>query len=254
MKNEILEYLLIKDDKIKNFVNIIKSSNIDFMEHSVKISQDEYLDNRILFAFKSVNNSKNFVKEILESLTNNKQLIQESLIQYTLCDIFGIAFEVTDEINCRIYFETEMTLYTSNIIRSKNQIKKTNIIGYKWNLNSDQYLITQYDFFVRLNIKIIKKYMKDVEDVEFTNFVINQYLSNNINSFYTVYDKNSPRNSIDIGLRNFDISLLPKSIKNINVSDVAKQKINQYNHMKIYHISFGKDKSNKNFFTLYFRL
>ena len=235
--------------EIKEFFTKFDGFRFDFLEESIKITNTNILDGRFLLGENKNQNSKQNLIKILSNLSSNKNLINESIIQLAVCDRYGFAMEIGDNVNYRIYFETEMTPYRKKIVSDDERDRTQTIIAYRWNKDDDKSVnTTYYNHLIDTSKENIKAELKSL-DIQY----LPEYFDNHKTfRFYTVNESKSKRNSIAFQLDKFSISAVSESITKLNQN--ATPFIESYKNKFCGNLSYGFDKNQNLFHTFYFTL
>lgn len=233
----------------KEFFTKFEGFRFDFLEESIKITESGVLDGRFLLGENKNQNSKQNLIKILSNLSSNRQLIDAATTQLAVSDRYGFAMEVSDSVNYRIYFETEMTPYRKKVISDDGRDRTQTIIAYRWNKGDDKNVnTTYYNQLIGPSNEKIKAELKGLS-IQY----LPEYFDNHKTlRFYTVNDSRSKRNSITFQLDKFSISHVSEPI--IKLNSAAAPFIDYYKDKFCGNLSYGFDKNQNLFHTFYFTL
>lgn len=234
---------------VKDFFAKFDGFRFDFLEHSIKITKSDVLENRFLLGENRNKNSKLNLIKILSKLTTNQLIIKASIDSMLQSDRYGFAIEIGNTVNYRIYFETEMTPYRKKVVSEDSRDRTTAITAFRWNQNEDRnVVITTYDQLLENDKDKIKSELKKLE-IKYLPEYFDNY---DILRFYVVSENKTKRNSLAFQLKNFDISNIENSLVELNPN--SKRIIDEYSKKFCGNISYGFDKNQNLFHTFYFTL
>ena len=237
------------NEHVKSFFQNLKNYKFDGFESSVKVTKDRVYTDRFLVIQNKSDHAKNDMLTVLPRITTNSNLIQKCKSQYSLCDRYGFAIEVSDKVNYRIYFETDMTSYRKEVVARDGRDRTVTITGYRWNSGEDHnYVTTEYSHLLDISKSNIKSELSKLE----LKYVPAYFDQHELLRFYTVKEDKTKRNSLCFQLKNFTVDSLREEMTSLNKD--ATIHIDEYGKTKTSNISYGIDKNGNLFYTHYFLL
>lgn len=259
--SELLGRVVSDDPAVLNFCNVLKTSNIKYVDQSVKIKQGSINSERVLVYIPSYRISFPRLWDIVYQFGFPLELRYELQSNYYNSVNIGICLEKNgDKNNYRIYTEYSLNEKKYNQLVDRIAFKHKTVDSYKWNDDDPESMKkTYYETLLTPNYDNIKLAMH-MANVKYIPKAINKKLEgkdkNEYIGTYFVTDNNTNRSAVDIKfdigdefyLRDFAKELTDWSRKNLEI------RLKGLDTYPIHHVSLGVDADEKDYVTLYFKL